>query len=110
MKNIDSGYCSDVNSSPLTKTSEDLIYSLSKIDNPFLLFLCLTLFIENRDSIMNKKLDSDDIACYFDKMIRKHDSKTVLNHARCLYSKLYLSKVNVSDYIQNIMQNSPYNS
>jgi len=107
MKNIDSGYCSDVNNSRLVQTSEDLIYSLSKIDNPFLLFLCLTLFIENRDSIMNKKLDSDDIACYFDKMVRKHESKTVLNHARYLYSKLYLSKVNVSDYIQHIMQNNP---
>lgn len=103
-KHIDSGYCSDVTNSPLIQTDDDLIYSLSKIDNPFLLFLCLTLFIENRDYIMNSKLDSDDIACYFDKMIRKHNSKNVLSHARYLYSKLYLSKVNVFNYIQQIMQ------
>jgi hypothetical protein len=108
-KNIDSGYCSDVTNSPLIQTSEDLIYSLSKIDNPFLLFLCLTLFIENRDYIMNAQLDSNDIACYFDKMIRKHNSKNVLNRARYLYTKLYLSKVNVFNYIQQLMhiQNSP---
>ena len=105
---IDSGYSSDVTSSPL-HSSDDLIYSLSKLDNPFLLFLCLTLFIENRDYIISKQLDSDDIACYFDKMIRKHNCKHVLNRARYLYTKLYLSKVNAFNYIQQLMhiQNIP---
>lgn len=88
---------------------EELIYSLSKLDNPFLLFMCLAIFMEHRDHIMKNQLDSNDIACFFDKMIRKHNMKNILNRARYLYTKLYLSKANVFNYIQKLMdiQNSP---
>lgn len=88
---------------------EELIYSLSRLDNPFLLFLCLSLFIENRDHLMNSQMDANDIACYFDKMTRRHNAKNTLNRARYLYTKLYLAKANVFNYIQQLMeiQNSP---
>lgn len=107
---IDSGYVSDVTSSPFFNyNQEDLIYLLQKTNNPFLLFLCLTLFIEQSDYILKNQMDSNDIACYFDKMCRKHNSKQILNKARYLYSKLYLSKLNVFNYFQQLMhiQNSP---
>ena len=88
---------------------EELIYSLSKLDNPFLLFLCLSLFMESREHIMREQMDANDIACYFDKMTRRHNGRNVLNRARYLYTKLYLAKANVFNYIQQLMeiQNSP---
>ena len=88
---------------------EELIYSLSKLDNPFLLFMCLAIFFENRDYILKNQMDANDIACYFDKMTRKHNMKNILTRARYLYTKLYLSKANVFNYIHHVMeiQNSP---
>lgn len=79
---------------------EDLIYSLSKLDNPFLLFICFSIFIEHRDHIMRNEMDVNDIACFFDKMARKHNMRSILNRARYLYTQLYLSKTNVFSYMQ----------
>ena len=88
---------------------DQLVYELSKLDNPFLLFVCLAMFVENREVIVNSQMDSNDIACFFDKMARKHNAKNVLVRARHLYTKLYLAKVNAFSYIQQLMdiQNSP---
>lgn len=81
---------------------EDLIYSLSKLDNPFLLFICFSIFIEHRDHIMRNEMDVNDIACFFDKMARKHNMRSILNRARYLYTQLYLSKTNVFSYMQQV--------
>ena len=88
---------------------EQLCYSLSRLDNPFLLFVCMAIFMEKRQHILKHQLDANDIACYFDKMTRKHDVKSVLNRARHLYTKLYLSKANLFNYIHHAMEieNSP---
>jgi len=91
------------------ESEEELIYQLSKLDNPFLLFMCLSMFIEHRKHIMRSQMDANDIACYFDKMARKHCVRPILARARYLYTKLYLAKANVFSYIQQLMdiQNSP---
>jgi hypothetical protein len=81
---------------------EDLIYSLSKLDNPFLLFVCFSIFIEHRDHIMRTEMDANDIACFFDKMARKNNMRSILNRARYLYTKLYLSKTNAFSYMQQL--------
>ena len=60
---------------------EEFIYSLSKLDNPFLLFICFSIFIEHRDHIMQTQMDANDIACYFDKMARKHNMKTIIKRS-----------------------------
>ena len=89
---------------------EELIYSISKQDNPFLLFICFAIFIEHRDHIMNTNMDANDMACYFDKMTRKHNLKNILSRARYLYTKIYLSKTNVFNYLQQLNEiplNSP---
>ena len=54
-------------------------------------------------------MDANDIACYFDKMARKHNMKTILKRARYLYAKIYLSKTNAFNYLQqlNEIDNSP---
>ncbi len=83
---------------------QELCYLLSRLDNPFLLFVCLSIFMEKRDYILKNQLDANDIACYFDKMTRKHDVKSVLTRARHLYTKVYLAKANLLNYIQNAME------
>lgn len=54
--------------------------------NPFLLFLCVTLFLQHRDHIMRNQMDYDELAMYFDRMVRKHNVHKVLQQARQLYS------------------------
>jgi hypothetical protein len=99
--NIDYDYYND--------DEEKLIHDLSKTDNTFLLFICMAIFVENRDHIMKNNIVGNDITCYFDKMKRQQNAKNILNKARYLYNKLYLSKANVFNYIQHVMeiQNSP---
>jgi hypothetical protein len=82
---------------------EELVISLSKLDNPFVLFVCLAIFIEHKDHIMKNEMDANDIACYFDKMMRKQNMKTILNRARDLYTRMYLSKNNVFNYLNNLI-------
>lgn len=53
--------------------------------NPFLMFLCLTLLLQHRNTIMKSNMDYNEIAMHFDKMVRKHDVTKVLNQARRMY-------------------------
>lgn len=64
--------------------------------NPFLIFLCLTLLMQHRDVIMRNRMDYNELAMYFDKMVRKHNVHRVLHQARRMYS-CYLKdqKINV---------------
>lgn len=54
--------------------------------NPFLMFLCLTVLIQHRDFIMKNGMEYDELAMYFDKMVRKHNVNKVLHQTRILYS------------------------
>jgi len=55
--------------------------------NPFLMFLCIACLLEHRDHIMRSQLDYQDIAMYFDKLVRGHDVDRVLAHARRLFAE-----------------------
>ena len=57
--------------------------------NPFLMFLCLSLLLQHRDHIMANNMDYNDMAMYYDKMVRCHHVQQVVQHARSLYA-LYL--------------------
>lgn len=57
--------------------------------NPFLMFLCLTVLLQHRDFIMRNRMDYNELAMHFDKMVRKHNVNRVLNQARQLYA-MYL--------------------
>ena len=75
--------------------------------NPFLMFLCLACLLEvrtrsllililiilfqHRDHIIKSGLDYQDIAMYFDKLVRGHDVHKVLVHARRLFAE-YLNE------------------
>ncbi|XP_030387327.1 TBC1 domain family member 25 [Scaptodrosophila lebanonensis] len=53
--------------------------------NAFLMFLCLTLLLQHRNTIMKAGMDYNEIAMHFDKMVRKHNVTRVLNQARRMY-------------------------
>lgn len=59
--------------------------------NPFLMFLCLTVLLQHRDYIMRNRMDYNELAMHFDKMVRKHNVNRVLNQARQMYA-LYLKQ------------------
>lgn len=64
--------------------------------NPFLMFLCLTLLLQHRQHIMINKMDHNELAMHFDKMVRQHNVNKVLAQARRMfetYLKLDFSKV-----------------
>ncbi|XP_013791235.2 TBC1 domain family member 25-like, partial [Limulus polyphemus] len=55
--------------------------------NPFMLFLCLTLLLQHRDTIMRNNMDYNELAMYFDKMVRKHNVQRVLHQARSMFAE-----------------------
>ncbi|XP_022256984.1 TBC1 domain family member 25-like isoform X1 [Limulus polyphemus] len=55
--------------------------------NPFMLFLCLTLLLQHSDSIMRSNMDYNELAMYFDKMVRKHNVTRVLHQARTMFAE-----------------------
>ncbi|KAG8223874.1 hypothetical protein J437_LFUL005438 [Ladona fulva] len=54
--------------------------------NPFLMFLCLTLLRQQRDHVMRARMDANELAMHFDKMVRRHDVARVLNCARHMFA------------------------
>ena len=55
------------------------------------MFLCLACLLEQRDHIIRSGKDYQDIAMYFDKLVRSHDVTRVLSHARRLFAE-YLNE------------------
>ena len=55
--------------------------------NPFLMFLCLTLLLQHRDNVMRSSMDYNEIAMYFDKLVRRHNVNRVLAQARSMFSQ-----------------------
>ncbi|RWS09823.1 located at OATL1-like protein, partial [Dinothrombium tinctorium] len=82
---IDDGVCSF----KLRKT----LPSLSELgsNDAFMLFLCLTLLLQHRETIIAKRMDANEIAMYFDGLVRKHNVNNVLEAARHLFHS-YLSQ------------------
>ena len=55
--------------------------------NPFLMFICLSCLLQHRNQIMNGRFDYQEVAMFFDKMVRKHDVVKTLNLARKLFAE-----------------------
>ena len=54
--------------------------------NPFLMFLCFSLFSQHRDHIIHNRMDYNDLAMHFDKMVRRHNVNRVLHQAQSMYA------------------------
>jgi len=55
--------------------------------NPFLLFVCLAVLLEERDAIMKERKEYDDLVMHFDRMVRKHCPERVLSKAMRLFAE-----------------------
>lgn len=55
--------------------------------NPFALFMCVAILSIHKDYCIQKQMDYNTLAMYFDKLVRKHDLAKTLVKARALYAE-----------------------
>jgi hypothetical protein len=69
--------------------------------NPFLMFMCLACILQHRDYIIEQQLDYQEIAMFFDRMVRRHDVRKTLTLAR----KMFASYLN-DDWRKEVLKNN----
>ena len=74
--------------------------------NPFLIFLCIACLLQHRNHIMQQQLDYQEIAMYFDKMVRKHNVEKTLFIARKLFAEYLNSDWGVTNETESQTDNS----
>lgn len=76
------------NSNSLTLTCDKLPQPTEFGDgNPFLIFICIACLLQQRGHIMQQRFDYQEIAMYFDRMVRKHEVDKTLALARKLFAE-----------------------
>ncbi|XP_035238192.1 TBC1 domain family member 25 [Anguilla anguilla] len=60
--------------------------------NPFMLFLCVALLLEQRAQVMRSDLDHNELAMHFDRLVRRHSLAQVLQRARTLFAQYLQSQ------------------
>ncbi|XP_010572884.1 PREDICTED: TBC1 domain family member 25 [Haliaeetus leucocephalus] len=55
--------------------------------NPFLLFLCLAMLLEQREAVMARAGDYNEVAMHFDRLVRRHHLPRVLRRAKGLFAR-----------------------
>ncbi|CAI9739952.1 Hypothetical predicted protein [Octopus vulgaris] len=70
--------------------------------NPFLMFLCLTILLQHRDLIINKKLECEEIDMYFQRLTRKQNVHKVLHQARTLYTEYLRNQQKLDEEFKSI--------
>ncbi|XP_071484889.1 TBC1 domain family member 25-like [Diadema antillarum] len=60
--------------------------------NPFMMFVCAALLLGQSRRIMANRMDYNEMAMLFDRMVRKHHLGKVLHHSRALYLEYLLSE------------------
>ncbi|KAL3853456.1 hypothetical protein ACJMK2_016992 [Sinanodonta woodiana] len=65
--------------------------------NPFLMFLCLSILMQHRDHIMKSKMEYEELAMYFDRMVRRHNVHRALHQTRSLYADYLRQHKNLSE-------------
>uniref|UniRef100_A0A0B6YRY0 Uncharacterized protein n=1 Tax=Arion vulgaris TaxID=1028688 RepID=A0A0B6YRY0_9EUPU len=51
------------------------------------MFLCLTLLIQHRETILGQEMCYEEIAMHFDRLVRRHDANRALHFARQIYTE-----------------------
>ncbi|GAB6020028.1 hypothetical protein CHUAL_002776 [Chamberlinius hualienensis] len=64
--------------------------------NPFMIFLCLTILLQHRDHVMKNRMDYNETAMHFDRMVRRHNVTQVLHQARLIFRE-YMERRNWID-------------
>ncbi|CAK8676857.1 unnamed protein product [Clavelina lepadiformis] len=55
--------------------------------NPFLMFVCLAVLLDERDTLLAARKEYDDMVMHFDRMVRKHQPRKVLSKAMTLFAE-----------------------
>ncbi|NXF00114.1 TBC25 protein, partial [Menura novaehollandiae] len=55
--------------------------------NPFLLFVCLAMLLEQREAVMARAGDYNEVAMHFDRLVRRHHLPRVLRRAKGLFAR-----------------------
>lgn len=55
--------------------------------NPFLLFVCLAMLLEQREAVMARAGDYNEVAMHFDRLVRRHQLPRVLRRAKGLFAR-----------------------
>ncbi|XP_077645789.1 TBC1 domain family member 25 [Lonchura striata] len=55
--------------------------------NPFLLFVCLAMLLEQREAVMARAGDYNEVAMHFDRLVRRHHLPRVLRRAKALFAR-----------------------
>ncbi|KRY41229.1 TBC1 domain family member 25, partial [Trichinella spiralis] len=76
--------------------SNDVNQKLSS-DEPFLIFICMTLILKHRNLIMRKRMDINDITMFFDNQMKHYNVKKILRLARRRFA----------DYFQDDFYHAP---
>lgn len=92
MENVMTNSCEEASESIGYSTTKNRVQRLPPPQdfgggNPFMIFLCLTLLLQHRDYILKNRMDYNELAMHFDKMVRKHDVTRVLYQARKLFAE-----------------------
>jgi hypothetical protein len=72
--------------------------------NPFLMFVCLSTLLLQRNRVMATCIDYNDIAMHYDKMARQHHVEHVIHYARQLYAA-YLKRQQQDLHVQDRTDN-----
>lgn len=75
--------------------------------NPFMLFLCLSILLEHRDHIIKNRLDYNELAMHFDRLVRRHNLSRVLQRAKALFADYLQSEVWDSEEGDEVSSDSP---
>uniref|UniRef100_UPI00358FC360 TBC1 domain family member 25 isoform X2 n=1 Tax=Myxine glutinosa TaxID=7769 RepID=UPI00358FC360 len=74
--------------------------------NPLLPFLCVAMLQEQRDAVISARLDHNDLAIHFDRLVRRHPLVPVLRRARTLFAEYlraecWLQKEGASGHVKS---------
>ena len=89
-KTLDSSATSNSTGDPLPPPEE------LGCGHPFLLFVCLAVLLQERNQIMESKMEYDDMVMHFDKMARSHSPNKILSKAMRLFAEYLRSDTSCS--------------
>lgn len=78
--------------------------------NPFLIFLCATILLQQRDCIMSSQMQQHfELAMHFDKLIKRHNLQKILLQARRIFSDYLKTQLSLQDEAESHMDDSVHN-
>ncbi|GAU93286.1 hypothetical protein RvY_05251 [Ramazzottius varieornatus] len=78
--------------------------------NPFLIFLCATILLQQRDCIMSNQMQQHfELAMHFDKLIKRHNLHKILLQARRLFTDYLKTQQSLQDEAESHAEDGAHN-